>query len=406
MYRIELMMYGMSGARRAVSRWGVLSTRHRRNLRWTVGFLAAATVVIAPACTASPGQSSDRPGGAQLSSSVAAFLDRFDESGRVRAVLVSQHGRHVFQLWRGEQAHDYVNVGPMAASLVSMLIGIAIDRSEIPGLDAPLGQLLPAYRDAMSAEVAAIPLEAVLSHTAGFPPSRPGPDTGEPSFATSPDWVRAIIADRAVRGPGDGSFAFSNAGAHLLAAVLDQATPGSVVDYARARLLDPLGIPSRALWVDGEGSGLGGTVDPAEGYFVARFVWPADPQGVQRGAGPLALRPEDLLTLGQLYLDHGRWQGHQLVSSQWVDSSTATPVQTGRRPSGFGLGWWVDPVDGRSLFLALGHSGTVIAVMPDRDLELIVVSEDPGHTLAQLLQQFHTDEAINLIEYVLLPHLG
>jgi len=59
------------------------------------------------------------------------------------------------------------------------------------------------------------------------------------------DAVRAILADRAAAGPTDGSFAYSDAGSHLLSAVLTRATAQSVLEFARANVFDPLGIPSQ-----------------------------------------------------------------------------------------------------------------------------------------------------------------
>ena len=359
--------------------------------------------MIAPACTAGAGEDAALSASTRLSSSVSAFLQRFDEYDKVRAVLVYRHGTHLFELWRGERAHDDVNVRSITASVISMLIGVAIDDGRIAGVNETLGDLLPRYRDVMSAEVAAIPLRAILSHTAGFAPSGFVPGDRDEPFSSSPDWVRAIIADRVARGPGDGSFAYSSAGAHLLAAILDEATPGSVLDYARSHLLDAIGIDSRAAWVDSEGAGE--AAGAGRGYFVGRFAWPTDPKGIARGDGPLQLSPEDLLRLGQLYLDRGEWHGPPLISPQWVSASTESHTSTGGRPSGYGYGWWVDDLHGESMFLALGYAGTVVAVIPDKDLAVVVVSEDPGHGLAQLIQQFHTDEAINLIDYAILPQL-
>lgn len=105
-------------------------------------------------------------------------------------------------------------------------------------------------------------------------------------------------------------------GAHLLSPILVQATGRTVLAYARAELFDPLAIPTRP--------GLEPRLDPAHlsEYQRARFAWPVDPQGYNTGAAWIKLRPRDMAALGQLYLQHGRWNGRQLVPANWVRQAT------------------------------------------------------------------------------------
>ena len=138
-------------------------------------------------------------------------------------MLVYEDGESVLELYRGEDAKDYLDLRSVTKSVVSTLVGIAIDEGLITGVDATLGELLPAYRDVMNAEVAAIPLDRILTHTAGFAGGR----TNWTSTSPRRTAVGAIIADRVARGTGDGSFEYSSAGSHLLAAILDEATGGT-----------------------------------------------------------------------------------------------------------------------------------------------------------------------------------
>jgi CubicO group peptidase (beta-lactamase class C family) len=55
----------------------------------------------------------------------------------------------------------------------------------------------------------------------------------------------------------------------------------------------------------------------------AGFGWATDAQAINIGAGGLRLRPADMLKFGQLYLDHGRWHGRQLLPEKWVAASVA-----------------------------------------------------------------------------------
>ena len=53
----------------------------------------------------------------------------------------------------------------------------------------------------------------------------------------------------------------------------------------------------------------------------AGFGWATDAEAINIGAGQLRLRPADLLKIGQLYLDNGKWQDQQLVSAGWIAAS-------------------------------------------------------------------------------------
>jgi CubicO group peptidase (beta-lactamase class C family) len=349
-----------------------------------------------------PADDHDRLSSADLQERVSDYLDKLDEYDNVRAVLVYRGGEPVLEYYRGEEARDYLNARSVTKSVISTLIGIAIDQGAISGVDARLGELLPLYRDIMNAEVAAIPLQSILTHTAGFAAGGTSSDVGQLNFYTSPDWVAAIISDRVERGPGSGRFVYSNAGAHLLAAILDEATDGTVLDFARAELFDALGIDTEPAWVkvdDGTPEQLAAL---AEEYFAADFAWPTDPQGINEGSSLLKLRPEDFAKLGLLYLNEGEWEGASIVSSAWVKEATAAHVDTDMTPNGYGYEWWTDSTGTDPMYLALGYAGNVIAVVPDRELVAVVASQYRGVDPIDEVQKFEGYEAIGLVQYVIL----
>lgn len=362
-----------------------------------------AIVLALAACTPSPAQERESIATPGLSARVTEYLEQYDEHEKVRAVLVYEDGESVFELYHGDDAKDYLDLRSVTKSVVSTLIGIAIDEGLITGVDATLGELLSAYRGAMNDEVAAIPLDRILTHTAGFTGGGSGA-AGGVDFTSSADWVGRIIADRVERGAGEPAFEYSNAGSHLLAAILDEATDGAVLDFARAQLFDPLGIDTDPAWV-GMDTGTGTPEERAviaQEYDAAGFAWPVDPQGIHAGWSFMKLRPEDLVKLGLLYLNRGVWEGESVVSSAWVDAATATRVDTFSTLSGYGYQWWTEEEGAESMFLAVGYGGNLVVVVPDRELVVVVASEfDETDPLANA-QKFNEEEAITLVQYVIL----
>jgi CubicO group peptidase (beta-lactamase class C family) len=170
--------------------------------------------------------------------------------------------------------------------------------------------------------------------------------------------------------PPGNRFTYDNGNSHLLSAVLTEATGMSTAEYARRKLFRPLGIDEGGLW-------------------------PADPQGITRGAVGLQLRPRDFAKLGELYLRGGRWNGRQIVPADYVRESTTMQVRLAPRPGhGYGYHWRVaDALGGQAnrpfSFAALGYAGQSIAVVPSHDLVVVTTAQgDPDWNPADLVLRF------------------
>ena len=111
-------------------------------------------------------------------------------------------------------------------------------------------------------------------------------------------------------------------------------------------------------------------------YEKAAFAWPVDHQGINYGAAFLKLRPRDLAKLGQLYLEHGSWQGKQVVPQAWVRDATSAQVPTtdGSGAEHYGYQWWVTTAGGHPAYAAIGFGGQLIEVVPDKALVVVFVT--------------------------------
>jgi CubicO group peptidase (beta-lactamase class C family) len=247
-------------------------------------------------------------------------------------------------------------------TVVATLVAIALDERTLRSVDQPLAELLPSYAHLMARDVKAITLHQLLTTTAGLRPDWPGQP---PHFVTARDWVAAILADaETVYDPAPG-FTQAHAESHLLSAILVAATGRPVLDYAREKLFEPLGIDT---YPAAEPAGWPGHIAAPEG-----FAWPTDPQGHHVGFAGLTLSARDMAKLGRLWLDEGRWEGRQLVSAAWVEEATQQHVSIGGE-SGFGYQWWVTTADGHPAYAALGSGGQLLEVVPALGLVVVVSS--------------------------------
>jgi CubicO group peptidase (beta-lactamase class C family) len=310
--------------------------------------------------------SSTRSGQA-LSSGIDQFVSSSVVYKPIRAVLVIQDGHTLAERYYRTSGAAFRDVESVTKSVMSTLVGIAIDEGDIRSVDETLADLLMAYSSTMRPAVARTTLRQVLTATGGFEGEV---DQGAFGFARNKDWTRGVL-DRAVRPPGR-QFAYSNGGAHLLSAILEANTGMSVLAYARAKLFDPLGIPTRPAAEPGADLAAGQNL---QAYRKAGFAWPVDPQGRNFGAGLIKLRPRDMARLGLLYLDGGRWKGRQVVPSTWVRDATRRQVEAGEPFEGYGYMWWTTTMGGDQAYVAWGYAGQMIEVVPARHL-VVVVSSD------------------------------
>ena len=341
-------------------------------------WLAAVILAVSTACSGSPSGSGsgETPAGQQTSSSPEQVAAVFDElvNGDItagvyedlRAVLVLVGGRPLVERYYDSSAEATSNVASVTKSVMSILVGVALDEGVLGSVDQTLSELLPEYAAIMAPDVAGVTLEQVLTMTAGLPEDPRAPAT-TPHYLTE-DWVAAILSGGLEQPPGEG-FAYASAGSHLLSAILVEATGRSVLDYARDKLFNPLGI----------------STDPAAEplaveenlpvYEAASFAWPVDPQGLHLGDAFLKISAPDMAKIGQLMLAGGRWDEKQIVPAQWVTESTRAHVSTGGYGVGgddYGYHWWVTTADGHDAFAAAGFGGQLIEVVPDLDLVVVI----------------------------------
>jgi CubicO group peptidase (beta-lactamase class C family) len=144
----------------------------------------------------------------------------------------------------------------------------------------------------------------------------------------------------------------------------------SLLDYARLKLFDPLGIPTRPAYEARFGE-VPYWVEPE--FLDADFAWLRGPDGVHAGSFGMKLRATDMLKLGQLYLEEGKWHGKQLVPADWIRQETAADA-----PNGYGYLWWIHPVQGQHGYAAIGGGGQVILVAPSRRLIVVASSRVVG----------------------------
>jgi len=274
----------------------------------------------------------------------AQVIDRAAQLPLLQSLLVSIDGKVVIQQYfNGASPSRWANLKSASKSVLSTLVGIALDRGYIESVRQPIGKFFPELLgSADDSGKRAITIEDLLTMRSGLE-STSRRNYGK--WVQSGNWVRHVLTRPMVDVPG-GRMIYSTGNSHLLSAVLTQATGMSTLDFARRYLAEPLDIKI-------------GT-------------WPRDPQGIYFGGNEMHLSPRAMVEFGELYLNNGRAGNRQVVSETWVEESFKPRTHSPRHGHQYGYGWWMRTFAGHQTFYAMGYGGQYIFVIPD--LRLVVVT--------------------------------
>lgn len=283
------------------------------------------------------------------------------EYGNINGIVIVKNGYITYErYYNGYGPDDPYHVASVTKSILSALIGIAIDSGYIKNADQKVLDFFPEYvPGAADPQKRDITIRHLLTMTAPYPFE----DWNEPldKLCMQPDWVKYTLDILGQRG-STGAFKYSTAGAHLLSAIVTRSTGKSAREFANERLFQPIGMKEIP---DYEMKSFG--FDDLFGKNVRG--WVQDPNGNSTGGWGLTLTPRDMARFGFLYLNRGMWDKHQVISRTWIDESTAM------NPNKYGYLWWLREGGGFFAYLALGDGGHVICCIPEKDLVVAIASE-------------------------------
>jgi len=278
----------------------------------------------------------------------------------INGMVIVRNGSVVFGKYaNGYGPQDTHHVASVTKSIMSALIGIAIDSGYIQHADQKVLDFFPEYgQEAADRQVQDITIRHLLTMTAPYPFE----DWHEPldQLCMQSDWIKYTL-DMLGEGGTPGEFKYSTAGAHLLSAIITRSTGQSARAFANEHLFEPIGmkeIPDYDMGSFG--------FDELFGKDVRG--WVKDPSGHSTGGWGLTMSPRDMARFGFLYLNRGVWDSQPIISEEWIEQSTAM------NSNHYGYMWWLREEEGLSTFSAIGDGGNIICCIPDQDMVVAIVS--------------------------------
>ncbi|MBW7967156.1 serine hydrolase [Bradyrhizobium sp. BR 10261] len=295
----------------------------------------------------------------------------------VDSIVVVRHGAVVYERYFNYPNHSSFDAtvkhdgNSMTKSVVSLLVGIAMDRGLIDDLDASIFSYFPEYASLRTPAKDRITLRNLLTMSAGL-----NSTLAHPILHHDRDPYRHALEQSLARAPGV-AFEYNGAATELIGAVLQKASGKPVDALARENIFEPLGIND----VDWHG----------------RLS-----NGVPTSSTGLSLRPRDWAKIGQLVLNRGAWQGKQIVPASWIAQSTAEQIKGARKPLSYGFQWWLgrSRIEGRVVewIAAMGFNAQKVVIVPG--LDMIVVFNASLESVQMVAPE------IQLLDKYILPALS
>jgi CubicO group peptidase (beta-lactamase class C family) len=279
---------------------------------------------------------------------------------------VSQRGEIVLEKYfNGTRATQPANIKSASKSVISALVGIAVDRKLIAGPDVPITTFFPEVAKDRDPRKAAITVEDLLTMRSGLESTS---GRGYGAWVQSGNWVRYKLNRTLIAEPGT-RVEYSTGNSHLLSAIITKASKTSTWQFAQTHLAKPLGFTLPQ--------------------------WPQDPQGVYFGGNDMLMTPRQMLRFGELYLNGGKVGDTQVLPRSWIEQSI---VPRGRSRWGsdreYGYGRWIRPLAGRDAYYAWGYGGQFIFIVPD--LQLVAVTRSRSDASRE--RRDHLDGIYELME--------
>ncbi|WIV12780.1 serine hydrolase [Proteiniborus sp. MB09-C3] len=239
-------------------------------------------------------------------------------------------------------------------SIISTLIGIAIDNKLIEGVHQPISDFFPELRaNDIEKRKKDITVYHLLTMTSGIS----WPEFGNWEFISglvnSNDWVKFILDMPMEHSPGN-VFNYSSGGSHLLSAIISRATGMNAQKYAQKHIFEPLDIKN--------------------------FIWMSDPQGNSNGGFGIEMSAYDMAKIGCLYMNKGKKGKDSLIPEYWINESLEPKILVSRSLGHYGYQWWIKDLSFKetthTAYFAMGNGGQFIFVIPSVNMVAVFISDN------------------------------
>jgi len=268
-------------------------------------------------------------------------LDYFNEFGTVAFLVVKDTALLFEAYWDGYGTNSYSNSFSMAKSIISLLVGCAVEDGYIHSLDDPISKYLPELKAGDSLTIRnLLTMSSGLSWDESY--SSLFSQTTKGYYGSN--LPKLVLSQISLEKPGK-YFEYRSGDTQLLSLIVERATGKTLSDYVSERIWSKIGAEHNALWC----------LDRKNGVEKAFCCFNSNAR--------------DFARFGQLVLNNGSWNGKQIIPLDYLHQAVQPATylkdsETGKPCNFYGYQWWILDLDGYHVIYARGLNGQYIFAIP------------------------------------------
>ena len=268
----------------------------------------------------------------------------------VRAFLVIHRDSLIFNYQSTNLPINQKHVSySIAKSIVSCLIGIAIDKGAIPSENSSVIKWLPELSGTKFSD--SLRIRHLLNHTSGI----------KPSIATDARLYYGRNLESEIEkttfecAPGTKQ-KYLNINTELLGILLSRAVGKSLSEFTREYLWEPI-----EMCEDG--------------------LWSTDKKGVEKAFCCISAAAKDYAKFGRLYLNKGKWNGKTVFSEDWYNKTIRRDSTEGSSLN-FNYSWHIG-LQKYEDFMAICLYKQHIYIYPEKEIIIVLLNNREDQLIAE-----------------------
>ncbi len=288
------------------------------------------------------------------------------------AFLVIQNGQLISEnYFKNYNQNSKTNSFSMAKTILTLMLGKAIEEGYIESFNQPATDFLPEFKDDPKGKLATV--GSFSSMTSGYDWDEhyysPFSPTVELFYG---DDVENFVLSGYFSSKPEDTFYYSSASTQLLAVVLHRALKAknpewTLSSYLSEKFWRPLGMNDDALWH-------------------------LDAQGMELAYCCVNTNARNFAKFGQLMLQNGHWNGQQLISADFVQQ-----MHQPFKADNYGYSIWLNGKNDPDYYAFRGHLGQRIIIVPEKDLVIVRLGETRGEDIERA-ESFYITQVLKMLE--------
>ena len=296
-----------------------------------------------------------------------------DQLGTVAFLIIKNDSLWYEKYYDGYSEKSYSNSFSIAKSIVTAVLGRAIDEGFIKDMDQKVGDFIPEYKKGLASNLTVGDLSSMSSGMKWTEDYKNVFGVTARAYVGSESLVELIKSRPIVREPGQ-SFKYLSGDTQLLAMTIEKATGQKLSSLVYNWFWNPIGAENNALW---QIDNLKSNNEKAYCCFNSNA--------------------RDFAKFGKLFKDYGYWNGKQLLDSSFVKKATTKRFE---KSPHYGYGFWLGSYKGRKYFSMRGHLGQYVMVFPKENVIIVRLGKtNDKKTEADIIPQdqlIYIEEAIKM----------